>query len=392
MQFSTAFALLFHACSARGALASSDRADPASARKLKAKNTKSAKGSRKPRGKYLMEEFPCLGPLANATTVAAYTEQDNTNTISTGTVMEVWKGTVNSTAIAIANVGGQLDTKAEQKISRAEATLLCVTKCEEVLEGCTLFRLDEYVSKDNGTVWHECRFYGDESVTAQFTTVNPLGEAALDWPYTLAMAVFHKGAELALPEFHGCDVPHGSEEMLPLITCRVKKFAADNNNQNLTDTACEVLLASASSDFEAYVWPGVECTLQEVGPDQLMVCLGCLTEAGEVVEEPCNSNTYCGEDSFITKKCPAPETCTADGQTPKAPKDCCGDDCPVNQECVSKIATSFLCQSGGVPKFDANGTVGGCMHSDTPGNYTYLADSGTGDYKCPEDASVPAFM
>jgi len=389
MQFSTAFALLFHACSARGALASSDRADPASARKLKAKNTKSAKGSRKPRGKYLMEEFPCLGPLANETTVAAYTEQDNTKTISTGTVMEVWKGTVNSTAIAIANVGGQLVTKAGQKISRAEATRLCVTKCEEVLEGCTLFRLDEYVSKDDGAVWHECHFYGDESVTAQFPTEDPQGVVA-EWPYTVAMSVFHKGAELALPEFHGCDVPAGSEELNALIKCRVGKFAG----LNLTDTPCEGLLASASSDFEAYVWPGVQCTFEAVSYNEtkLIGCLGCLTEAANVFEEPCNSNTYCGEDSFITKKCPAPETCTADGQTPKAPKDCCGDDCPVNQECVSKIATSFLCQSGGVPKFDANGTVGGCMHSDTPGHYTYLADSGTGDYKCPEDASVPAFM
>merc|ERR1711957_783936 len=159
---------------------------------------------------------------------------------------------------------------------------------------------------------------------------------------------------------------------------------------------CEdLLLESASSDFEAYVWPAVQCIFTEFGYDgaKLKGCLGCLGEANPGLPR-CDSKIVCAEDSFITKKCAAPETCTetctADGKTSEVSKDCCGDVCPTEKECVSKIATSFLCQYGMYPNWAADTTAGGCMNSDTPGHYTYLADSGNGDFECLKNASLPA--
>jgi len=399
MQFSTAFALILNAFGASGALASSDYANPESAKKLqpprrlpkadkssksgKSKTSKSGKSktskvSKKLRRAYLAEEFPWLGPLASKTTVATYTEKDNTYTMTRGTVSEAWSGS----EFDARTYAKSLVTSAGQKITKSEATLLCVTKCEEVIEGCTLFQLSEYANPLTGEVTsYMCLFYGDESIIVQFPIVNPVGGDN-------SHSVFYKGKDLAVPDHHGCDVPLGKNETLPLITCRVNKFAGAPPSP-----ACEDLLESASSDFETYIWPGVQCIF-ETDMAKFEGCLDCLAEAAVATDGPygCHSKRVCGEDSFITKKCAAPETSTADGKTPKVSKDCCGDVCPSEKVCVSKIATSFLCQFGAVPRWDAAGTAGGCMHSDTPGHFTYLADSGNGDYECLKDASLPAFM
>jgi len=295
------------------------------------------------------------------------TEKENTMTRSSGIVLEVWKGTADSTALSwfASTDGGRLDMSA---VSKSEATLLCVTKCEEVLEGCTLFRLNEHATAD-GEVY-ECYFYGDDTATTQFPVVTPFlsfQDSDGNDVTTTAVGVFHKGEELALPVFHGCDVPLGEVALFPLINCRLLKFFISLGAPAYTLTPdCEDMIASASGDFEAHIWPGVKCTLEALygDTDKLGECLACLAEWGAALG--CESEQICGEDSFITEKC--------------------GDFCPPTEECVSKIETSFLCQVGAIPRWNVDGAVasykGGCMNSDTPPHFTYLADSGNGDYKC----------
>ena len=102
----------------------------------------------------------------------------------------------------------------------------------------------------------------------------------------------------------------------------------------------------------------------------------------------CNSDSFCGEDNVITKKCPA-ATCTLDGQNGQ---ECgtCGNKCP--SQCLAEIQTAMLCQAGAKAVFNEEEQLGSCLHADVDGFANYLADEGNGDYKCLNKMAVPNWV
>lgn len=333
---------------------------------------KSGKGqSSENRLKKLEADFPCLGDFVNKTVVDQYVEKDNTEIQSMGLISEL-NG-------KIGVLGTFLKTEFGQGISKSEMKLICATKCEEVLDDCTIFRLTESKNAE-GKIRFICYFYSDDSIAAQFPVVNPYKSVSnRSEGVEFRSSVFHRGEDLVLPDFQGCDVPVGKAGNLA-VTCRLYQYL------DAAPSECAPVLESLTSDFEDYIFPSVLCTYTELGsPAKLEQCLRCLANDAAI---GCNSGSICDEDNVITKKCP--DTCTSSGQTLKCKT--CGNVCPQEESCVAKIQTALLCNLGSNPKFNQEEQLGSCMNSDIPGFPQFLADGGNGDFKCLNKTAVPDWV
>jgi len=347
--------------SAKSADGSSAKAEKEAPFAKSSKSTKSSKSKINDRVNELEDEFPILGSLVIQTVVDQYVEKDNTSIRIQGLVAEVIG--------EVTGCSGQddLQTEYSQGVTKSEMVQLCVTKCEEVLEDCTIFRMEEATNADD-EISFSCQFHNENSIAAQFPVENPVSsDTNLTEAAFYRYSVFHKGDEL--PEFQGCDVPVG-DAAAGAALCTVARYLKDNGFYGgewtgaISEAVCTPILDSLSSDFEDYILPSLQCTLeaQMEGKADLANCLQCLINAGAT----CHSGSICDEDNTVTKTC--------------------GDYCPSSTEypdCVSKTQTALLCQAGAKPVFNSQMQLGSCLNADVPGfPEQYLADKGNGDYKC----------
>jgi len=280
-----------------------------------------------------------------------YVEKDNTYTRDQGLVSEV---------IGRGAKLDRLQTEYGQGVTKAEMIKLCANECDEVLEDCTIFQMGEQTNA-NGDTRYFCLFYNDDSIAAHFHVDNPVKSGSGNSRYS----VFHKGHELVLPEFQGCDVPVG-DAVKDAVTCRVGKYVNDTlkywPSGPLSEEFCIEKLDSLASDFENYIVPSVICTFEQLGfnDTKLEQCLGCLANAEGVT---CASKSICDDDNIITGTC--------------------GNVCPQSETCMSKTQTALLCSSGAKPEFNSEGQYGSCLNADNPDfPKNYLELQGNGDYKC----------
>lgn len=315
--------------------------------------------------------FPCLGPFVNSTVVDQYTEKDNTALVSRGLITKISGPSPIFDTI--------LRTEFGQRISKSEIKQICATKCEEVVEDCTIFQVLEVINSEDA-IRFNCWFYSEHSISAQFPVENPYpskGDGGLIAVKNRA-SVFHKGEDLVLPEFQGCDVPVG-DAASTAITCRLGLYIYEEFGEwPFPREHCEPVLANLTSDFEDYIFPSVGCTFRDLGfkPANMLACLGCLEKS----KVTCRSAEVCDEDNIITKKCTDTEVFTSSGKVNTCRT--CGDVCPQEATCVAKLQTALLCTAGANPVYTPESKVGGCMNADIVGFQAYLGDEGNGDYKC----------
>merc|ERR1712194_883140 len=152
--------------------------------------------------------------------------------------------------------------------------------CEEVLEDCTIFVMAEATNADD-EIRFFCQFHNENSIAAQFPVENPVKTNTNEAAFS-RYSVFHKGDELVLPEFQGCDVPVGNA-IAGAADCAVARYLKDNGFYGgewtgaISEAVCTPVLDSLSSDFEDYILPSLQCTLeaQLKGKADLANCLQC---------------------------------------------------------------------------------------------------------------------